>query len=526
MSFSVRIASDLVSVEAGATVPLAIEIANRSDEQDRFEMEIEGLDPDWTAVPVPTFSVDPRDIQTEKIFFKPPRVSESLSGTFPFVVKVRSLISGEQRTAQGILEIKPYHHLTMELSPKKGVYSSVTKTNQFHATIMNLGNTEHTLQLFASDPEDALAYEFSNEQMSIGPGQTKTIVVSVKPTESRPFASSRLHGFTVTARSIETPSVVCSSQAQLEERPFLAPSYLILGLLFLLLFAVWYALIPKPPKIDSLSVSPPSPVVGQDLLIEWSSSSANSVRLTIGTDVIDGLRANGSYKYRVVAPATLVVTAQALRDKKESPIVSRSIIIGTLPPVPDPVIERFDITPRQAKLGDSLLIKYRLGESVSSATLEPANVSLEKTLEQIRITADIAGPVTYRIVALNAAGKTASKSVTVQVSEGSDASIVYFKVEPTRLPFQGGTVSVNWQTSKAARIVLKVGSEEFTLESDSGSREFVVGGNTEFSLIAYDVQGRTVSRKQRVEVESPPDLTPTTATTGGTIGPPGPGGLR
>ena len=98
MSFSVRIAADLVSVEAGATVPLGIEIANRSDDQDRFEMEVEGLDPDWTAVPVPTFSADPRDIQTEKVFFKPPRVSESLAGTFPFVIKVRSLVSDRKST--------------------------------------------------------------------------------------------------------------------------------------------------------------------------------------------------------------------------------------------------------------------------------------------------------------------------------------------------------------------------------------------------------------------------------------------
>jgi hypothetical protein len=113
MSFSVRISSDLVSVEAGATVPLGIEVANRSDEADRFEMEVEGLDPDWTAVPVPTFAADPRDIQTEKVFFKPPRVSESSAGTFPFVIRIRSLVSGEVRTAQGILEIKPYHHLSI-----------------------------------------------------------------------------------------------------------------------------------------------------------------------------------------------------------------------------------------------------------------------------------------------------------------------------------------------------------------------------------------------------------------------------
>ena len=43
MSFSVRLVTDLVTVEAGATVPVSIEVANKGAESDRYEVQIEGI---------------------------------------------------------------------------------------------------------------------------------------------------------------------------------------------------------------------------------------------------------------------------------------------------------------------------------------------------------------------------------------------------------------------------------------------------------------------------------------------------
>src|SRR5258708_4913693 len=142
MSFLARLATDLITVEAGATTPTSIEIINRDDAADQFELSIEGLDPEWTAVPVPVVSIEARETQEEKLFFKPPRVSESSAGNYPFVLRIRSLTSGEARTVQGVLTVKPYNHLSIELSPKKGYVSPVAHHNTFEATLVNLGNTE------------------------------------------------------------------------------------------------------------------------------------------------------------------------------------------------------------------------------------------------------------------------------------------------------------------------------------------------------------------------------------------------
>lgn len=55
MSFSVTLAQDVVPVEPGSTVPLTVTITNRGDSREQFDLEIEGLDAAWTAVPVPVF---------------------------------------------------------------------------------------------------------------------------------------------------------------------------------------------------------------------------------------------------------------------------------------------------------------------------------------------------------------------------------------------------------------------------------------------------------------------------------------
>src|SRR5207253_10995896 len=127
-------------------------------------MQVEGIDPEWTASPEPVFNVGPGETHSQKLFFKPPRASESLAGNYPFVVKVRSLNSGDARTGQGVLQIKPFNHLGMEISPKKGYSSPVRQLNNFTLTVMNLGNTEHTLQMSGADPEEECTYEFDSDQ--------------------------------------------------------------------------------------------------------------------------------------------------------------------------------------------------------------------------------------------------------------------------------------------------------------------------------------------------------------------------
>lgn len=514
MSFTVRLGSDVTSLDAGTSVPLAIEIANRSDEADQFELEIEGIDPEWTAVPVPTFSVDAHEEQVERVFFKPPRESESLAGNYPFVVKLRSLISGESRTAQGMLEIKPYNHLSAEINPKRGSVTPVRKQEDFDLTVINLGNTSHTLQLVGTDPEDECTFSFEPEQVTIGPGQQKEVYVGVGLNAHRPFAGTRLFGFSISGRSIETPSVICSAQAQLERKPLLSPGGLIAMMLFVILAVGWWLLMPKPPRIVEFALDKNTVVAGQSITVSWQAAEATGVIVEYGTNK-ENRKASGELTFTPEASGE--VTVVAVRDSKKSDPQTLPFTVNQPEAIPDPTIKKFSIKPTTLNVNESAILTYELGESVTKATLEPTGQELILQGTTVQITPTMAGLIEYTIVAVNSAGKTVRKSIKVTVVEASQASIVKFDGDPKIVSATDGKVTLTWQLNNAARAEIGDGAKTTEVDANKGSLDFVITKTTEFTLTGYDTEGRTVTKKFTVKFEEPvaPTDPATEPTTGG-----------
>jgi len=513
MSFSIQLSSDLVPVEAGDNTPVNVQVTNRGEEADRCEVSIEGLDPEWTAIPVPLFTVSPGETQTEKIFLRPPRASESLAGNYPFVVKVRSVNSGDTRSAQGVLQIKPYNHLSMEIVPKKGAVSPLRSAEIFHASIMNLGNTEQTLQIFGSDPEDAFAFEFGAEQVTVGPGQQKEVEVRAMATSSRPFASAKLHVFTVSARSIQSPSLVASSQAQIEQRPLVTPTALaVVALLFLVAF-FWFLSRPQPPSIDSLSVDPAVANEGDLVTVRWHASNANSVEIRINNEVRGNLSPDNLLTFTADESGT--VTAVAISDRTRSKPESRSFEVKKPVVAPMPEILGFDMHPRDVNVGQSVFVDYRVNDATVKVYLAPTNTLLPVKSNTFAFKADEANTFKYQLVAENSNGKVVkSKIITVRVKEASQAHIVYFDIEPREVDPIDSRVKITWQTSDAARVVLSVNGTTMDLSQLSGENLMPIDRDTEFQIIAYDNKGLTTrSDKIIARIKIPPP--PTTGQTNG-----------
>ncbi|HZH99193.1 MAG TPA: hypothetical protein VEX38_09500 [Fimbriimonadaceae bacterium] len=524
MSFSVRLNSDSVLVEPGINTPLSIEVANRRETEDRFDVQVEGLDPDWTAIPVPIFSVGAGEVQTEKVFFKPPRASESIAGNYPFVVRVRSLETGEARTAQGILQIKPYHHLSMEILPKKGLVSPLSHQNEFTVTLVNLGNSEHTMQLFGSDPEDACTYEFGQEQIPLGPGQQKEVVVTPMPHSSRPFANSRLHGFTISARSVEVPSLVASAQAQLEQRPLLSVGALLAMLVLALVLTGLWVTRPKPPVVDSLTLDRSQALVGDHVTATWRTTNASKVQVRVnGVTIVTAGDPDGSIQFPADQSGTVEVIA--LRDSRSSKPEVVTLEVRKPPVAPDPQITQFDISPREVPLGQSFMMRYKLA-NVVKATLAPTGQVLDPKLDSLQIRPDSSGDVNYYIVAENASGKTVkSKTIRVRTVNVADVRVVVFRAEPGTIDLTvttDATVRIIWQLTNAARAELYEGSTRLDVASTVGEITRPIFQTTTYTLRGYDAEGMTVEKKLTVTVKEPPppDDPPTTTitTTGGTTG--------
>jgi hypothetical protein len=440
MSFTIRLSQDLTAVEAGSTVPLSIEITNKGDSVDRFEMQVEGLDPEWTASPEPVFSVGAGETHSQKVFFKPPRSSESSSGNYPFVVKVRSLESGDSRTAQGVLQIKPFHHLSMEISPKKGYSSPTRLQNTFTVTVMNLGNTEHTLQLTGADPEEACTYDFAQDQVTVGPGQQKSVEVSVNTARPGIVSSSRLFGFSIAARSIQNPNVMASTQGQLEQRPLLSVAGLAFIALIILVGLIWYSFRPQPPSI-TVWVDKADLTKGDSTTFHWKASNAKFVKLEIHRGFPDGRGGTriesseptargleGEEPITTTAEDTVSIKATAVADGDRS-VVSDPVTINVKdrPAVPQPTLTKFEASTHTARMGEPVTLTFDYGSDVTKLVLSPTNQEIAPPIRQIEVTPNHPGSVEYQLVAFNKEGGSKSRKLTIEVI--SAANIIEFKLD-------------------------------------------------------------------------------------------------
>lgn len=507
MSFSVQVTPDLIPLEPGATTPVSIVVINKGEEPDKYELEIEGVDPEWTAVPVPVFGAEPGETHTERVFFKPARSSESLAGNYPFVVRIRSLISGEAKTVQAVIEVKPFNHVTMEITPKKGSFSAWKKRNTFTAVLVNLGNTEHTMCLLGSDPEDSCAYEFDTEQITLAAGQQKEVEFVATPTSKPFFAGGRLIGFSVTARGVDKPSVATSAQAQLEHRPFITPTGLILTFIVALIIFLWLLMKPQPLQIVSFSVTPASPVKGQTVNVSWTTSQAQHVKVMAGTEVLaDGADNNGRVPYPIAAAGTIDFKIIATKDGADK-VQDVLVTVKDVPADPEPTIDALAAKPTRVKLGSTFELDYTLGPSVTKATLEPNNLQLDTTLSRIDVTTNKLGDQEYTVVASNKDGKTVSRTVKVSVYEESDATIIAFSPSNTSVPLSVGRVTLSWQVSGAVRVELSSSTGTTQQVDPSTSMDIPLTAKTTFTLTAYDSKGRKASQSRVVDVV--PDAPPT-----------------
>jgi hypothetical protein len=531
MPISAKVSSDTVVVEPGQTAPLSIEIENTGSLEDRIEVGIEGIDGEWIAMPVSEVSLRPSEKQTLKVFFNPPRTSESLAGNFPFVVRARSLEDGETRTTSGILTLKPFHSLAIELNPKRGVVSSTRRQNVFAATLMNMGNSDHSVHLFADDPEESCAYEFDDEVIALRPGQQKEVDFVVNPKTTSPLGSSRLVGFIVTARSATSPGVSSTTQGQLEIRPLLNNFTLGILVLFTVLFSIMWFTQPKPPTVRLELLSGRKVYQGSKVNVRWIAENAQAVKLVAGGEIVgENLAPEGTQEIDTRLVGTLKIQAVAFRDKRASDTASIEIEVEKAPVIPEPEILTFRASKATVRKGEQVTLEYKLNAAVTKATLGPNQIELDLNLNQINVEPPLLGQNEYILVVENSQKQVAKKTLVVQVIDPCLASIVKFEAQPTTVDVAESRTTISWNVKDASRIELSyTGGKTYSLDP-SGTTEIPIVGKTVFTIKAYDVNNKVVEKSITVSIKKvEPVVDPGTGTTtggstdGGSNSPPGTG---
>lgn len=505
MAFGVKLTDHVVGVDPGSAVPVGVVVTNDSGQPDEYELRVDGLDSQWVAIPVASFSIEAGGSVTERVILRPSRTSENLAGTYPYVVTIRSLNTAEVQTVQGVLEIKPFYSLSIEVQPRRATLSATRREAEMSVKVVNLGNVAQTVQLFAADADALFAFEFEVDQASVQPGQERVVSVTTAATKNPLFAAARLQNFTVSARNIEHPAVGASATGQIEHRPLFAPATAFFFVLLIALVAAWVLSWPPTPVVDGVTVSPESVTVGEPITIKWETSGTNSVSLKIGDWAKTRLSPDGTLEFTSEKTGEFAVEITAYSGRRTAKDATKSVLVKNKEVSPDPQLKVM-LDKDTVAVGESYILRYECNDAVVRATLFPMQRDLDVRGRSIELQANTPGKIELRVIASNADGETVEAGATVTVVEKPEASIVKFGVEPKELEEGGGEVTIEWTVSGASRIEIQYAGKKEVMTELTGTYTTSITEDTVFQLVAYDSKGRTVtSDNVRVKVKKPPE---------------------
>ncbi len=494
----VALSASEIPIEPGGRAQLTITVTNQQEHDDHVFLEIEGIDVEWYALPVPSFNVAAGVAHSAQILFKIARSSESRSETYPFLVRAKSMESGLSGVAQATLVVKGFSSLQVELNPKRAVSSYFNRMASVEVTVSNLGNHDETLDIYGSDPEDAFTYEFEPERVTVKPGHSEKIPVLIEP-KTRPFiGSTRLYGYNITCRSVQDSFVSGTAHGQLERRPLFTVVTTAVALFILLAAGLALYLRPRPVVIRSFSVAPAQITAGDPVTITWDVLNANE-GVYIQPENVRRSDAMGSVK--VSPDRTTTYTLLAKGGGKEQQ--SRPVTVEVLqrPPSPKPRVDEFSVKPAKIHQGETVTLSWKV-EGANLIVLNPLGLEKDPNLYQSQTnTPDTT--TTYILSAKNAVGVVVKKSVTVTVVPPTQslAEIVSFKAKPDKI-VNGASATLSWRVDNAASVEITnvVGS---TLKPRDSVKVSPISTTT-YTLTARDNKGIMVIKDVKVTVTEPP----------------------
>jgi hypothetical protein len=492
----VELSAAEVPIEPGGTAKLSVTITNRQAHDDHVFLEIEGIDMEWYALPVPAVNVASGGTQCAHVLFKIPRSSESRAGTYPLIVRARAMESGIAGLQQAALIIKSYNALQIELNPKRATSSVFRRANDFEVSVSNLGNQEETLDLYASDPEDACAYEFDTDRITLKPGHTQSVLLRVEPV-TRPFlGSSRLFGFSVSSRSVTDSYISASTHGQLERRAALSTVTAIILILLLLGASGWALFRPRPVAIQYFSVSPQEVLVGEEITLSWGISNLGegSYIQPINHPITKGY---DSLKLRLDQTTSFVLIARGRTGKDQQRTIQ--VVVRPKPAAPKPEITEFNATRSRIHQGENITLAWQV-KNVSTIVINPLGQQLDPQLYR-RLDVKPEQTTEYELAAKGADGSVVTKTVKIEVVAASVciAEIKGFRAQPGQIA-PGEKAALIWTVDNAASIEIEgVGSGLKSKDRIEVSPD----KTTTYILRAIDSRGNAITRSVTVNVTKP-----------------------
>ncbi len=180
----------------GQSVETTIRVRNRSLIVDRYRITVEGLDPTWWTLSMPTFTGFPNDEGESKLTIHPPKEAGAMAGNYSFRVAATSESNPQEETIMTArLVLKGFVNWEVEISPAKVTGERGT----YLISANNAGNADAVLLFEGKDPEEGLIFDFSRNKVIVPAAGTSQIKLTVYPKKGQ---DRKLYHFQVTSTRV------------------------------------------------------------------------------------------------------------------------------------------------------------------------------------------------------------------------------------------------------------------------------------------------------------------------------------
>ncbi|UCC50102.1 MAG: protein kinase [Anaerolineaceae bacterium] len=186
-------AQDTLTVDPGQESELKVEVVNRSDNDDRVSLRVQGIPSQWVTTPSGFVTVGAGETAQLAVVVRPPRDPETPVGR----QRVRLELVSQQNPDSGEsaalnLMVNPFFAFSASLEPQQ-----VRLPGTVTVSVQSTGNASGTFSVLPRDPQNALEFTGERGRIPLQPNQIARIDLGIKSRESSLFGGSDINPYEV-----------------------------------------------------------------------------------------------------------------------------------------------------------------------------------------------------------------------------------------------------------------------------------------------------------------------------------------
>jgi len=408
---------DALQLPASGQAPITLVVTNRGRVVDQLQLQVAGLDPAWYTLEVPSINLLPETSGGLRLDVHVP--PDAVAGDYTLHLTIASQEDPAESVQVDVpLQILAQGAMGLELIP--AVVTS-RRLGRFRVHASNTSNELRSIDLVATDPDEALELALDRDHLTLDPGADDSVWLTARPRQRPLIAPPRTLPFTVTAMAgTELSEPLAGVQGRLVYRAPLA------------------FLVAVPPRVRALALAALGLLLAAAILI-W----------LLGQPGVHGPFAEPSPTVApTTAPAAAAQPAQPTVAAGAPPAAPAAAPAPTsaaaATPVPLPTIQRFELVmPSDPQQGQPSLVWAVDGADSVTINGDSKPASGSQPIQPLANSQ-------YELAATNAGG-TVRKAVGIVVLQ--PPAIDDFTASATQID-PGQTVSLHWKAHGAQHATL------------------------------------------------------------------------